>query len=193
MKNNNRKQEIIESCIHLICEKGLDLSSMQMIADGVGISKATLYFYFDSKEALFKEVYHYCHQLDVEACNAGLENIDSAIECLCVRFDNIVNYCINHPLEAKVEVLYSSNPNTSSLIERDDFIRDITSILKQGIEKKEIKDMPEWLLAEFYYGMTKSMYMKFMNNPDLWQVEEIRNNCYEIIRDTFGNKKTKGG
>ena len=45
---------------------------MQNIADETGISKSSLYFYFNSKETIFKEVYEYCHKLDVDACNQGI-------------------------------------------------------------------------------------------------------------------------
>lgn len=187
MKNNNRKQEIIESCISLICKNGFEPASMQNIADETGISKSTLYFYFDSKETIFKEVYEYCHKLDVKACNQGIDELDSAIDKLCKRFSNIVEHTIKHPKEAQVEVLYMTSLNFNGLEanDRDDFLCDINKIIKEGIENNEIKEMPEWLLSEFYYGMTMSMYMKFKNNPDLWYDETIKNSCYQVIRDAF--------
>lgn len=52
---------------------------MQNIADETGISKSSLYFYFDSKETIFKEVYEYCHKLDVDACNHGISGLNTAI------------------------------------------------------------------------------------------------------------------
>ena len=67
------ENEIIEASITLFCERGLDLTSMQDIANAAGISKATLYFYFDSKAALIQEVHQHCYQMDVDACNFGME------------------------------------------------------------------------------------------------------------------------
>ena len=61
MNHTDRKAEIIDASITLFCEKGLDLTSMQDIAAATGISKATLYFYFDSKAALIQEVYQHCY------------------------------------------------------------------------------------------------------------------------------------
>lgn len=55
MNHTERKHEIIEASITLFCERGLDLTSMQDISDAAGISKATLYFYFDSKAALIQD------------------------------------------------------------------------------------------------------------------------------------------
>lgn len=186
MKNNNRKQEIINSCINLICEKEFDLSSMQAIANEVGLSKATLYFYFDSKETLLREVYEYCHKMDVDACNKGIDEVENAVDKLCKRFANIVEHTIKHPKEAQVELLYDTSPMyIKHYGDREDFLKDITKIMKYGIEKSEIKNMPEWLLAEFYFGMSQAMYLKFKNNPELWAIDEIRNDCFKIIKDTF--------
>lgn len=190
MKNNNRKQEIIDSCIHLICEKGLDLLSMQNIANEVGLSKATLYFYFDSKETLVREVYEYCHQMDVKACNQGIDEMDSPLDKLCKRFSNIIEHAIKHPEESQVELLYAASINNQSthLGDREDFLQDIAEIMREGIEKKEMKQTSVWLLAEIYYGISMVMYMKFKNNPDLWNDENTRNSCYQIIRDSFAIK-----
>ena len=61
MNHTERKNEIIEASITLFCERGLDLTSMQDIANAAGISKATLYFYFDSKAELIQEVHQHCY------------------------------------------------------------------------------------------------------------------------------------
>lgn len=185
MKTNNRKEEIIKACIHMICEKGAGLSSMQAIADEVGIAKGTLYFYFDSKETLYNEVFDYCHKLDVEACNASLEQYDSAIDKLCKRFENIIEHVIKYPEEAKVENLITYYPMYQKERYKKDFTDSILEIIQRGMEKDEIKEMPDWLLTELYYGITMSMYMKFIHNPDLWNDETIREDCYQFIRDAF--------
>ena len=106
----SRKEEIMEACINLIYEKGLETSSMQKIANEVGITKSTLYFYFDSKESLYQEVYFHCHRLDAIACNEGLEAIANPVEKLCKRMENIINYAIAHPKESQVEVIFSVSP-----------------------------------------------------------------------------------
>lgn len=53
----NRKEEIIEAVLSLAAEKGLGTISMQQIADKVGITKASLYNHFSSKEEIVNEMY----------------------------------------------------------------------------------------------------------------------------------------
>lgn len=185
MKVNNRKDEIIKACIRMMAEKGAGLSSMQAIADEVGIAKGTLYFYFDSKETLYNEVFEYCHRLDVEACNVGLESCKSSIDKLCKRFENIIEHAIQHPDESKVENIIALYPMYQREHYKKDFIDAIMLIMQEGMENGEIKEMPDWLLTELYYGITMSMYMKFIHNSDLWNDDEIRKDCCQFIEDSF--------
>lgn len=53
----NRKEEIILATLDLAAKKGLGSVSMQQIADAVGITKASLYNHFASKEELVESMY----------------------------------------------------------------------------------------------------------------------------------------
>lgn len=51
-----RPQELTEAALALFVEKGYAATRLDEIAARAGVSKGTLYLYFDSKEALFKAV-----------------------------------------------------------------------------------------------------------------------------------------
>lgn len=53
----NRKEEIIKATLELAAENGLGTVSMQQIADRVGITKASLYNHFASREEIVEEMY----------------------------------------------------------------------------------------------------------------------------------------
>ncbi|MBF4617264.1 TetR/AcrR family transcriptional regulator [Clavibacter sp. VKM Ac-2873] len=55
-KGAARRREILEAALALIAERGYSASSLQEIADAVGISKAGVLHYFDSREALIAAV-----------------------------------------------------------------------------------------------------------------------------------------
>lgn len=185
----NRKQGIIDATINLFCERGLDLTSMQDIANAVGITKSTIYFYFDSKAELIQEVFEYCHQKDVDACNEGLEQEKSAIDKLCKRFDNIVNYSITHRKEAMIERLYYSSPvygNKDANCDRQ-FYRDVEKIMLEGRKDGSIIDEPVWLLTTMYYGLASQVYLRFVDNQELWN-EETKRSSHNLIRNLFQNQ-----
>ncbi|HEY8393966.1 MAG TPA: helix-turn-helix domain-containing protein, partial [Thermaerobacter sp.] len=51
-----REQEIVEAARKLFREKGYYATTMQDIADAVGLQKASLYHYIKSKEALLLRI-----------------------------------------------------------------------------------------------------------------------------------------
>jgi AcrR family transcriptional regulator len=55
-KGTTRRREILEAALALIAERGYSASSLQEIADAVGISKAGVLHYFESREALITAV-----------------------------------------------------------------------------------------------------------------------------------------
>lgn len=56
-EKEERRKFILEATKSLILEKGVDAFSMQEIADATELSKATLYLYFQSKEAILEEIF----------------------------------------------------------------------------------------------------------------------------------------
>jgi AcrR family transcriptional regulator len=55
-KKEARPSELIAAALELFVERGFAATKMDDIASKAGISKGTLYLYFDSKEVLFKAV-----------------------------------------------------------------------------------------------------------------------------------------
>ena len=54
---NDRKNEIIKATLELAAENGLGTVSMQQIASKVGITKASLYNHFSSRDEIVEEMY----------------------------------------------------------------------------------------------------------------------------------------
>ncbi len=56
---STRKEEIIQATLELAAEKGLGTVSMQQIASKVGITKASLYNHFSSKDEIIEAMYEF--------------------------------------------------------------------------------------------------------------------------------------
>ncbi len=56
---SDKKQKIMEASVKLFSEKGYHATSIQQIADTLGIAKGALYFYFNSKEDLLVYICKY--------------------------------------------------------------------------------------------------------------------------------------
>ena len=59
-------KKVLDAAVRLFCERGIDASSMDAIADISGVSKATIYKHWQDKDALCLEVVGYLHGLDEE-------------------------------------------------------------------------------------------------------------------------------
>ena len=77
---SNRKEEIVEAVLLLAAEKGLGTISMQQIADKVGITKASLYNHFSSKEEIVNEMYEVLRTASKKAADVGEIDYDKLAE-----------------------------------------------------------------------------------------------------------------
>jgi AcrR family transcriptional regulator len=59
MTLNDKKKQILEAAIQCFADKGYQATSIQEIADTLGIAKGSLYFYFKSKEDLLVSICRY--------------------------------------------------------------------------------------------------------------------------------------
>lgn len=72
----NRKEEIIRATLELAAAKGLGAVSMQMIADKVGITKASLYNHFSSRDEIVKAMYSFLREASKAKANVGAVDFD---------------------------------------------------------------------------------------------------------------------
>ena len=71
-----QRQAIQQAALELMARRGYHGASMQAIARAVGLSKATLYWYFPSKEDLFRSVYRDFVQEMLRPLEQALEGPD---------------------------------------------------------------------------------------------------------------------
>lgn len=97
-KRKTKKVELlIETAKKSFLEQGYDRTSMDMIAADAGVSKATLYVYFENKEALLLAlISHECQQarpcplLDPSlATPKTMEDIRAALRCIARNFTRL--------------------------------------------------------------------------------------------------------
>jgi len=80
-----KREEVVRTAARHFCRKGFANTSMDEVASGLGISKATLYQFFSSKQ----EVLFECHLLSIQHGEAGLA---LALECAGSGLDRFIAY-----------------------------------------------------------------------------------------------------
>lgn len=85
-KNETRRLAILEAATEVFAASGFDRASMSDICARVGYSKATLYSYFGSKEALFLELVEEATQAGLDAVHATLAEPETGVNAALERF-----------------------------------------------------------------------------------------------------------
>jgi AcrR family transcriptional regulator len=80
MKRKQKREEIISTAEKLFFSKGYDDVSMNDIAKDVGMSKATLYLYFDNKDSLFFAVVLRGAEIMKSLIEKEMENVEMGID-----------------------------------------------------------------------------------------------------------------
>lgn len=93
----DKRKAILEAAVELIGAKGYTHTSMQQIADSVGISKGSLYSFFPSKEDLIISIYEHYQQLVFERAfviglDGNLPPYERFAKQFQVQFEGILEY-----------------------------------------------------------------------------------------------------
>ncbi len=87
----DRKQEILDAALEEFVRKGSERARMQSIADQVGVTKAMIHYYFDTKEKLFNRVYSEAGKMLL----GGLMNILESEQDLFQKIDSFIRQALD--------------------------------------------------------------------------------------------------
>jgi len=158
-----RQQEILEAAARVFHEKGYESTSIQDIADSVGILKGSLYYYITSKEDLLFEIIQGVHE-------EALKNLDrtAAVEgdaLQKIRAFVVVHLTYNALNLVKMAVFFqdfrSLNGERRKLIveERDMYDNFLRDLIRQGQDEGIVcPDIEPKLAAITVLGMMNWMY-----------------------------------
>ena len=192
MEEAGKYQQILDAAAELFAERGFEGASIQDIAQKAGVGKGTVYLYFKTKDDLIRQVYEYCYEMDIRACMEGVDEQKNTIDKLCRRMDNIIGYLLNHPREAKIEQMYKVffGGRDSHSYYQEEMYQAINRVVREGIAKGELRDMPPSLLTRIYYGSADGLYFGFQEEPDLWEESRVKEQCHQLIRDSMAEQHT---
>lgn len=183
------KERILQAALDIFADRGYEGARMEKIASRVGINKASLYFYFKSKEDIFRELFDtiLCrYQLFIREVIKASKGLGCR-QRLMVIYQKYLEYNLNNPEMAFWNRIYYSAPD----IMRDEIIRatsdsktafisDLTEVMVEGIQKRELKPMePHNMATTFYYLITCiDLSMDLMDKEAAFYEMEL---CFDVI------------
>ncbi|MCX7928519.1 MAG: TetR/AcrR family transcriptional regulator [Patescibacteria group bacterium] len=143
MKNLENKNKILEKLEEVYARNGADGATMRSLAKKIGISQSVLYYYFENKEQMLREMFDYSRKklsIKRKKLRLNLPFDQSLLERIIFQLENscsvvaILKYFLEHKSVF--------NKNDFGYIPKTAYLH-IKEILEIGIERKEIKNVSD--------------------------------------------------
>ena len=185
------KQKIFNSALELFASKGYTSCSMSMIAEAVGIQKASLYSHFKNKKEIFRLILETIISKHGKSVNRLIDNAAelNSISYLQNIFYDYINFCNKNievdfwtrfyyfpPEELEEEILFKTHEYETGFQSR------LIKIIQTGINKGEITDRnPKDIMISYYY-----MMLGFVMSLNFYRDKDIKpdaDSCISVFLD----------
>jgi AcrR family transcriptional regulator len=176
---NERRGQILEKAAHLFCVKGYDSTSMSDIADEVGITKAGLYYFVESKEHLLYLITDYGLDLLEETVIEPLKSIEEPKALLHELIKLHTHMVLNRPREVTI-ILHERTALTGvyreKILQRKkeyiDYVRNLLVRLQQRGEAR--RDLDPTAATFFLLGSLNWLYQWYKVDGPLTEEQLAR-------------------
>ena len=144
-----RPQEILEAAFAEFSRNGYAMTTLDRIARRAGVTKGTIYVYFENKEHLFISMVREITKAATETVQGMFESHEgSTADLLRAQFSFIYEHIVeNRRRREVVRMLIAEAPRFPALADRyhDEILRPCLDMLRQaiqrGIDRGEIRDL----------------------------------------------------
>lgn len=181
---SNKQAEIVAAAVQLFQQKGYHATSMQDIADAVGLQKGSLYHYISGKEELLGEIFHNA----LAKYNARLSDIVAT--ALPVR--EKIELAVRHHLEGIAENLgvltiflresYALTPEQQARVDEETarYNQMFEDLLAEGMATGEIRQLDPKLTTRTILGSANWFY-RWYRPEGRMSLEEVVNFMVDLI------------
>jgi AcrR family transcriptional regulator len=149
-----RTGEILRAAREVIADLGLGEASMERIAQGAGISKGTIYLYFQNKEQLLVRAVQQAFEELMARLEGAIASAASALE----RLRALARASLDHAalnrgfFRALMEPRGLGPESVSELARRfaaqnEQYVAFVSGVIDEGARKGEFRDLPPRLVA----------------------------------------------
>jgi AcrR family transcriptional regulator len=135
---HRRKHDILKVAARLFAEQGYERTTLDMVADELGLSKPSLYYYVKSKEDILADIFQEIFQRILESAQRDSSpNLEPQVQLQRLIIAYVAHACV-FP-EGRILFLYESyllsicNPELLAL--RDRYQRQIEDAISEGIQQ----------------------------------------------------------
>ncbi len=189
---NKTKRKIFETSMKLFAEKGYDATSIEEITATVGVAKGTLYYHFSSKEEIFNFLVEEGVKLlqnSIDIKTAKIENYIDKIKAIVLiqikivmKYEDLITILVT-------EFLGKEQRNIKCKKHIFEYINKIEQIVREGIEKGQLKEGNTELIASVIYGIIGSTLVYKLKNDNSIDILKIYKEYENTVIDGLRVKK----
>lgn len=143
--SDERIPQILNAAMAIFAEYGIDGASMSQIAEAADVSKATIYHYFESKDALVETLVRRLFDEDrteIEQLIQSGETVAARIRTYTQGLSQLLERSRDlYPIFAESKVITSRRPNIQAILQAyyQGYVDDFRVIIEQGRVSGEIR------------------------------------------------------
>ena len=158
IEHAGRRSEVLAAATRVFHEKGYEASSIQDVADELGILKGSLYYYIDSKEDLLFAIIEEVHRSTMQRLERWLVvDGDTLVKLRLFLRWQVLTYCRDvEKVGVFLHDFRSLSPENQAkiLAERDRYDRVLRDLLRAGQDEGSVaQDLDPKLTAMAIFGM----------------------------------------
>lgn len=173
---NERRDAIIQASALLFERVGYHMTSMQMIADAVGLGKPTLYHYFTKKSEILYQMHQGLITQLMQSMSSHEQENPSADQLLRLICRDTIRFIKEHPgyIRAFFEHYSDLDPEYKETVrkQRLDYLQMISDIISKGISEKLFESRDPQISALVFLGICNWTYqwLPFQKDLDIDQL-----------------------
>jgi AcrR family transcriptional regulator len=183
MKQETRKEEIINTAARLFKEKGYSAVTMRDLATAMGMKAASLYNHINSKQEILKEIIISL----AEAFTDGMSQVKQAeitsnekLKAIVTLHINISSNNINGMASLNNDWMHLEEQLPYYLQLRSNYEEEFRSILREGMRNNEIKKANLEVVLFSLLSTLRSLYLWIPKKEDL-NSEELAKDLSEVL------------
>lgn len=154
---------VLEAAVALFAEHGVHGTSLQMIADRVGVSKAAVYYQFHSKEDIALEVLRPSIE-DVARFIRIADALPDAQQRRAVAVSGLVEMLVRH---RQLAVMFYGDPAIDQLVMGEPDFKAVADRLRELLEGPEPNDVDRIAFSLFFSGVGRAVA-----DPELADIDD---------------------
>jgi len=176
------RERVLDAAVALFAEHGVHGTSLQMIADRIGVGKAAVYYQFPSKEGIALEVIRPCIE-DIARVIKIADGLPDPHQRRAVAVSGLVEMVVRH---RPLAVVFYGDPAIDALMTSDPDFKAVNDRLRELMEGPDRSDVDRIGFSVFCSGVGRAAA-----DPDLADIDDA--DLHRALLELFGRILTPAG